>query len=102
MIILKVENGEGMYYTKENTYACIDTIGKEEIIYLMELILDEDNVDIQENNQDDRKINNLAQKIIYEKIYEKFKAIINSKADIIAKSNEKYSEAVKKYVQDSN
>lgn len=100
MIILKVENGEGMYYTKEKGYACIDTIGKEEIIYLMELILDESNVNIEESNEDDKKINNLAQKIIYEKIYEKFKTIISSKEDIIEKSNEKYNEAFKNYMEE--
>ena len=100
MKILKIENGIGMYYTKEEKYTSIDMIGKEDIIYLMEIIVNEENIEIEESNEEDKKINNIAQKIIYDQIYIKFKEIYNIKESIIQESNEKYKEVFKKYIED--
>lgn len=100
MKILKIENGIGMYYTKEEKYASIDMIGKEDIIYLMEIIVNEENIEIEESNEEDKKINNIAQKIIYDQICVKFKEIYDIKESIIQESNEKYKEVFKKYIED--
>lgn len=100
MKILKIENRIGMYYTKEEKYASIDMIGKEDIIYLMEIIVNEENIEIEESNEEDKKINNIAQKIIYDQIYVKFKEIYDIKESIIQESNEKYKEVFKKYLED--
>ena len=97
MKILKIENGHGLYL-KRNEYQSIESIGKEDILILMEKCMNEI-VEIDESaNSGDKKINSLAQKIIYDSIAKNFSDLVNSKDKILSQIESDFSDAKRKYL----
>lgn len=97
MKILKIENGNGLFL-KSNEYQSIESIGKEDILILMEKCMNE-TVEIDESaNSGDKKINSPAQKIIYDSIAKNFSDLVNSKDKILSQIESDFSDAKRKYM----
>jgi hypothetical protein len=94
MKVLKVEEGKGFFLNKENKYALIDEIGKDDLMFLVELTL-RDEISMDEFNTE--TIKNQAHQIIYKSIYEKMKALNENKNSFRDESDRKYLDAIKRY-----
>lgn len=95
MKVLKIENNLGKYSIDGQIYKNIEEISKEDIFEIINKILSEE-IEIDEIT-DNNEIRMPAQKIIYEKIYEKVKSLQVSKDEIIEKNNKLFNEAYTKY-----
>lgn len=97
MTLLKVENNIGKFSTDGVNFIEIEKISKDDILRIFEKILNEDSIIIEESNDEDKKINSPAQKIIYDNICEKAKEIIAEKEEINSFEDDEYYIAAKKY-----
>jgi len=100
MNLLKITNGKGEFSLDSKSYKPIDEITKEDIFHMIELILLEDNIDFEENTEI-KKIDNLAQSIIYSNLLNKLKEVKNRKQSIIDDSKNDFSESIIKYSKES-
>ncbi len=96
MKCLRIKNGIVQFRNDEGKYVEVDQIGKDDILYLLDVITDED----QEFDMDDyneNEIKNPAHKIIYQNLSEKFKELINNKSQFLDESEALYKDALQKY-----
>lgn len=96
MKCLKIENGRGQYLDKEGCYQEIDKMGKDDILYLLNICTDE-NETYEMDNPDETEIVNPAHKIIYENLYEKFGELLSNKSRFLDESEALYKDALQKY-----
>ncbi|MBR2744487.1 MAG: hypothetical protein IKE01_04240 [Clostridia bacterium] len=97
MTLLKIENNEGKFSIDGENFIEIEKISKDDILKIFEKVLDENSVTIEKSNEDDKKINSPAQKIIYDNIYDKINGIIKEKDDIKSFDEDEYYIAMNKY-----
>ena len=97
MMLLKVENNVGKFSTDGVNFIEIEKISKDDILKIFEKVLNQDSVTIEMSNEEDKKINSPAQKIIYDNIYEKISEIISERDEINSFDNDEYGIAMKKY-----
>ena len=71
MTYLKINNGKGYFRDENNEYAEIDTIRKEDIFRLLEVITLED-IPFEMDSIAENNLQNAAHKIIYRELYVKF------------------------------
>ena len=95
MQVLKIENSLGKYSIDGENYKNIEEISKEEIFDIIDKVLDGETEIDEITEENDIKMP--AQKIIYEKIYEKIKSLQTNKEEIIEKNNKLFNEAYTKY-----
>lgn len=96
MKILRIYNGKGEYSVDGNDFNPIDEMSKEDIFQIVELIIKNENVVFDEIS-DSKKINNVAQSIVYSSLIDKLKDLKDKRQSIIAAVKEEFKEAVKKY-----
>lgn len=97
MMLLKIENNKGKFSTDGINFIEVEKISKDDILKMLEKVLSENEIIIEESNNDDKKINSPAQKIIYDNIYEKINEIIDEKEEINSFEDDEYYDAIKKY-----
>lgn len=97
MMLLKIEKNIGKFSTDGINFIEIEKISKDDILKIFEKIINEESITIEESNDEDKKINSPAQKIIYDNIYEKLNEIIDEKEEINAFDDDEYYIAMKKY-----
>lgn len=97
MTLLKVENNIGKFSIDGTNFIEIEKISKDDILKIFEKVLNEDSIIIEKSNEEDKKINSPAQKIIYDNIYEKISEIISEKDEINSFDDDVYGIAMKKY-----
>lgn len=94
MKILKIENGRGYFSLDGEVWSFIDSIGKDELMHLLnsilkfEAVMDEFKPDL---------ILNQADKIIYKSIYEKLNSLLGNKNKFKDESERMYLDSIKKY-----
>ena len=96
MRCLKIENGKGFFVDKEGDYQEIDKMGKDDILYLLDIATDEDTV-FEMDDMDVNEINNPAHRIIYQNLRDKFNELIQNKAQFLDESEALYKDALQKY-----
>lgn len=96
MKLLKIDNNKG-YYIKDADYKEIDSITKEDILSLLKHMYEEDEIEFDEINEEQNQIAMPSQKLVYEKLYEKFVELNEKKDDIISSVEAEFKSAVEKY-----
>ena len=96
MNYLKISNGKGSFRNKDGEYKEIDTITKEDILYLLDEATDStSNFEMDEITDD--SIKNEAHKIIYKSIYSKFSNLLSNKKQFLDECDGLYKDALQKY-----
>ena len=95
MKVLKIEsNGIPKFTSDGKEWKNTEDIQKEDIASMLDFCIDHDVV---LEGYDDELIKNPVQKIIYENIYNKFKAFIGEKDNFIDEVDGLYKDALEKY-----
>ena len=96
MKYLKIENNK-VFFTNNNgdDWKKIDTINKNDLLYLMDKIIDDDNFEMDEYREE--LIANKAHQIIYKNIYEKFTNLLENRTRFHDESRQLYKEAFERY-----
>ena len=97
MKLLVIENNKGKFSIDGVNFIEIEKISKDDILKILEIVLSEDEIVIEKSDEDDKKINSPAQKIIYDNIYEKVKEVISEKEEINSFDDDEYYIAMQKY-----
>lgn len=96
MKCLKIENGSGYFLGSDGSFKEIDTIGKDDILRLLDVATDETKdfeMDCMANNE----IKNEAHKIIYGSLSQRFSEIKLNKKRFIDESQSMFKDALDKY-----
>ncbi len=99
MKILQVNNGKAEYLTKSGNYATIIDITKEDVYYLINTILDNE-IEIDIENDTDKKILNDVEKVIYTNIRLELEKIVEKKDTLNSSVNDLFKEAYATYKED--
>ena len=98
MKILKIENGEGKYFSiKQNSYFAINNIDRDALLEIVKYVINNDDVEIDEYNQEN--IKNNVQQIVYKDIYEKIYQLKKDRENILTEIEKEFSKANKKYIE---
>lgn len=96
MKCLKIENGKGFFLDRDNNYQEIDKMGKDDILYLLDVATDE-GVEFEIDDMDNNEISNPAHKIIYQNLRDKFNEFLSNKTQFLDESEALYKDALQKY-----
>ena len=96
MKCLKIENGRGQYWDKAGNYVEIDKMGKDDILYLLNIATDENEM-FEMDDPNETAIVNQAHKIIYLNLYERFTELLSNKTRFLDESEALYKDALQKY-----
>ena len=91
----EIKNSNVYYWSKENKYKLIDTINKEELLFLINKLIDSEEFEMDAYN--DELIKNEAHKIIYRNIFNKFSELKKNKQSFKDQYSGLYEEALSKY-----
>jgi hypothetical protein len=94
MKCLKIENNKGYFQTEESNWQEIDSIGKEDLMILLDKAIDSD-FEMDEFEAD--KVQHKAHQIIYRNLYEKFSELLKNKNRFKDESEQLYKSAIEKY-----
>lgn len=95
MKILKVEGGCGYFWSGTlPEWRKIDQIDKHELLYLLNLFLDND---VQMDSPNDDNLHNEVHKIIYTHIFQKLSSLAESKSSFKDDSERLYFDEITKY-----
>jgi|LSQX01.3.fsa_nt_gb hypothetical protein len=97
MKVLKIINSKAFFVDPSGNDQSISDIGADDLLHIFNLILTEDNIDMDDFRS--LQINQPAEKIVYEKIYEKIENTLAAKSDIISSINSEYQSAIDKYIK---
>jgi len=95
MKYLKIDNNKVFFLNSSNEWKEIDTINKNDLLYLIDKIITEEDFEMDEYNED--SIANKAHQIIYKSLYDKFKSLSADRTRFHDESRELYREAYEKY-----
>ena len=93
MKILKIENNSGYYLNGEN-FSSIDKINKEDLLYLVDLTLNED---VEFDEYDSETLKNQAHQVIYRSVVEKLTDLNRRKDEFKDEIDRQYLEDYEKY-----
>ena len=96
MKCLKIKNGKGYFLDKDGNYQEIDKMGKDDILYLLDVATNEDS-EFDIDDIDEHEINNPAHIIIYKHLQKKFVEFLSNKTQFLDESEALYKDAIKKY-----
>lgn len=96
MKCLKIENGKGYFLDKDSNYQEIDKMGKDDILYLLDVATNE-KLEFEIDDMDENEISNPAHKIIYQNLRDKFVELLSNKTQFLDESEALYKEALQKY-----
>jgi len=97
MKVLKIINSKAFFVDSSGTDQSISDIGADDLLQIFNLVLTEEDIEMDDFNSS--QINQPAERIVYEKIYEKIQNTLNAKEDIISRINSEYQNAFEKYVK---
>jgi hypothetical protein len=95
MKYLKIENNNVFFKNSNDEWNKIDTIDKNDLLYLVDKIITEDEFEMDE--YDEELIANKAHQIIYKNLYDKFSGLLENKTRFHDESRQLYREAFEKY-----
>ncbi len=96
MIYLKIDNGKGYFRNLFGEMQEIDSIRKEDILYLLDQATD-GSISFEMDSIINGNIQNEAHKIIYDSLFRKFNELLNNKNRFLDESEAIYKEALQKY-----
>lgn len=96
MKCLRIESNKGQFSVDGENWRDIETIGKDELLTIIDLVLDE-SCEIEMDIYDEEKIKNPGHKIIYRNIFEKLNLLKSQKTSFLDEKNSLYKDAVNKY-----
>jgi len=96
MIYLKIENGKGYFVNPKGEKCEIDTIRKEDILFLLDKATDS-TVTFEMDSVSDENIQNEAHKIIYQSLFRKFTELLSNKNRFLDESEALFKDAFQKY-----
>ncbi len=91
---LKIEDNKG-YFKTDQDWTEIDQISKDDLMFLLDKAVEEDEFELDEYDAD--KLANKAHAIIYKNIFEKFSDFLDNKTRFKDESQTLYKEAFEKY-----
>lgn len=97
MKVLKINDSKAYFVDPSGNDQSISDIGADDLLHIFNLILTEDNIEM--DNFHLLPINQPAEKIVYEKIYEKIENTLAAKSDIVLSINSEYQSAIDKYIK---
>lgn len=100
MKILKIDSHKAKYSLDGVNYNLIVNISKEDLKKIVDYIMDNDDTELDCYNEEENKIDNKAESIIYSDLYIKLYDLIQKKAEILEKVNSKFSSLIEKYELD--
>lgn len=96
MKCLRIDHGKGQFIDKTGNYVDIDKMGKDDILYLLDVAIDEKEVfEMDDMAQND--IANPAHKVIYQNLSEKFADLLSQKKQFLDESENIFKDAIQKY-----
>ena len=101
MKVLQVNNGKAEYLIKSGNYTTIIDITKEDVYYLINTILDNE-IEIDIENDTDKKILNDVEKVIYTNIRLELEKIVEKKDTFNSSVNDLFKDAYATYKEDIN
>lgn len=96
MKYLMIKKGQGFFCDAEEKERKIESITKEDILFLLRKATDE-GIDFEMDQLSDNDIKNEAGKIIYENIYLKFQELLKNKSAFVEESMKIYKDQLEKY-----
>ncbi len=98
MKLLRIEDNNGYYRNEGGEYVPIEKIGKDELLRLVNLVLNEDAIELDEYNENEVK--NQAQQIIYKSVARKLRDLRDRRQEFLDESARLYLEDYQKYRDD--
>ena len=95
MNYLKIDKDNAYFKTKDKDWTAIDQIGKEDLLDLLNIAIEEE--DFAMDEYDETKLNNKAHRVIYENIYAKLSELIDERDSFRETSNSLFKDAFEKY-----
>lgn len=96
MTVLRIANGKGEFSLDGKNFKLIDEITKEDVFQIIELVITQTEIDFEELSEE-RKIEHVAQNIVYTNLLSKLKELKARRKSIIDESKAEFAEAVTKY-----
>lgn len=96
MKILKIENNKAKYSLDGQNFSPIVNINKEDLKLIVDYIMENDDAEF-DAIDDENKIENKAENIIYSDLHTKLNELVQKKDDIIEKIDSKFSSLIEKY-----
>ncbi len=100
MKILRINNYKGEYSLDGTSYNTIVNISKEDLKAIVDYIMENDDVELDQIDEGENRIENKAENIIYSDLYTKLNSLIEKKQEIIDKIDSKFSNLIEKYQLD--
>jgi hypothetical protein len=99
MKILKIEKEKAFYIDKDSKYQSITDISKNDLKYLIRSALFESEVEM-DTEETVQKINNEAERIIYNDIKEKLNSFLKQKELLLNEVDQLFKDSYEKYKED--
>ncbi len=96
MKCLKIDKGRGFFRSKEGNYVDIDKMGKDDILFLLDIAVDESKK-FEIDDMNEKEITNPAHQIIYQNLYNKFSELLSNRTRFSEESEALYKDALQKY-----
>lgn len=96
MTLLRIVSGKGEFSINGKDYKPIDEISKEDIFQIIEIVITQPGTDFEEIS-DERRIEHVAQNIVYTNLFNKLKELNARRQSIIDESKAEFADAVAKY-----
>ncbi len=91
----EIKNNNVYFCSKNGEYKPIDSINKEELLFLINKLIDSDDFEMDEYN--DELIKNEAHKIIYRNVFNKFSELMKNKKSFKDQYSGLFEAALNKY-----
>jgi hypothetical protein len=98
MKLLKISDSSGQYLDDKGAYQAIDKIGKDDLLRLANLMLQDEKAAI--DDYDDKAIKNHAHQIIYKSIAQKLRSLRARRQEFIDESARLFLDDYEKYRDD--
>ncbi len=96
MKCLRINKGKGQYINKSGKYVDLDQITKDDILYLLNVAVDEHST-FEMDDMKEIDIANPAHKIIYQNLSEKFAELLLQRSRFLDESQNIFKDALQKY-----
>lgn len=95
MKLLRISEDSGQYLAADGNYSPVDKIGKDDLLYLVDRTLEEDQIDMDAYN--DQAIKNQAHQVVYKSIYQKLTDLRQRRREFIDESARLYLDEYERY-----
>ena len=94
MKYLKIERSLGYFYQKDGEYKEIDTITKDDLLFIIDNVFKDD---FECDDYDPSLLKNKAHQIIYQNIWRKITELVSKKQDFEQHTKVMYKDSLEKY-----